>query len=159
MSEGISPGGSLLAGTYKARTPSINATLTPWRRLFLSTTFSYQDASTVTADNGSPSVVPYEGNIYSVLASATYVLNAKTDLSASYAFSKADFAQDNFADGLPLGINYAQHGLQVGIRRRIGKGTTLGLQSSFYHYSEPSSGGSNNFTGYAVFATLAIQLP
>ena len=80
-------------------------------------------------------------------------------LKRVFDFSKADFAQDNFADGLPLGINYAQHGLQVGIRRRIGTGTTLGLQSSFYHYSEPSSGGSNNFTGYAVFATLAIQLP
>ena len=38
---GASPGGSLLAGTYQAHTAALNTTLTPWRRLFLSTTFSY----------------------------------------------------------------------------------------------------------------------
>ena len=155
---GISSGGSLLAGTYEAQTASINTTVTPWRRLFLSTTFSYQNARTVTAANGSPSVAPYEGNIYSVLASGTYLLNRKTDLTASYSFSTADFAQNNYADGLPLGINYQQQSVQVGLRRQIGKGKSLGLQYRFYHYDEPSSGGFNNFNAHAVFATLSFQL-
>jgi hypothetical protein len=156
---GISPGGSLLAGRYEAQTVAFNATLTPWRRLFLSTTFSFQTARTVTAANDSPSVQPYDGNIYSVIASGTYVLNQKTDLTASYSFSTADFSQNNFADGLPLGINYQQQALQVGIRRQIGKGKTLGLHYSYYHYDEPSSGGFNNFNAHAVFATLSFQLP
>jgi hypothetical protein len=102
---GISPGGSLLAGNYKAQTVALNATLTPWRRLFLSTTFSYQNARTVTAANDSPSVAPYQGDIYSAIVSASYVLNQKTDLTASYSLSIADFAQNNSADGLPLGIS------------------------------------------------------
>lgn len=159
LAGGISPGGSLLAGTYDARTPTLNVILTPWRRLFLSTTFSYQNASTVTAADGSPSVAPYEGDIYSVMASASYVLDLKTDLTASYSFSSADFAQNNFADGLPLGIKYQQQGVQVGIRRQIGKGKTFGLQYRFYHYDEPSSGGFNNFNAQAVFAMLSFQLP
>jgi hypothetical protein len=157
--DGISPGGSLLAGTYEAQTVALNSTLTPWRRLFLSTTFSYQNARTVTAANNSPSVAPYEGDIYSVIASGTYVLNQKTDLTASYSFSMADFAQNNYADGLPLGINYQQHAVQVGIRRQIGKGKSLGLQYRFYHYDESSSGAFNNFNAHAVFATLSFQLP
>jgi hypothetical protein len=156
---GISPGGSLLAGTYEAQTVALNTTLTPWRRLFLSTTFSYQNARTVTAVNNSPSVAPYEGNIYSVMASGTYVLNQKTDLTASYSFSMADFSQNNSADGLPLGIKYQQQALQIGIKRQIGKGKTLGLHYSFYHYDEPSSGGFNNFSAHAVFATLSFSLP
>ena len=159
VADGISPGGSLLAGTYEAQTVSLNTTLTPWRRLFLSTTFSYQNARTVTAANNSPSVAPYEGDIYSVMASGTYLLNQKTDLTASYSFSMADFAQNNYADGLPLGINYQQQAVQVGIRRQIGKGKSLGLQYRFYHYDEPSSGGFNNFNAHAVFATLSFQLP
>ena len=159
VSDGISPGGSLLAGTYNAQTVALNATLTPWRRLFLSTTFSYQNARTVTAANDSPSVAPYEGDIYSVMASGTYMLNQKTDLTASYSLSMADFAQNNYADGLPLGIKYQQQALQVGIRRQIGKGKSLGLQYRFYHYNEPSSGGFNNFNAQAVFATLSFQFP
>jgi len=159
LAGGISPGGSLLAGTYDAQTATINATLTPWRRLFLSTTFSYQNARTVTAANGSQSVVPYEGNIYNVMASGTYVLNQKTDLTASYSLSMADFAQNNYSAGLPVGIKYQQQALEVGIRRQIGKGKSLGLQYRFYHYNEPSSGGFNNFNAQAVFATLSFQLP
>lgn len=152
------PGGSLLAGTYTAHTAAFNATLTPWRRLFLSTTFSYQNARTDTAANGSTAVAPYEGNIYSVIASGSYVLNQKTDLTASYSFSAADFAQDNFAGGLPLGIQYQQQGVQIGIKRRIGKGKTFSLQYSYYHYDEPSSGGFNNFNAQAIFATLAFPI-
>ena len=155
----ISPGGSLLAGYYQAQTVALNATLTPWRRLFLSTTFSYQNARTVTAANDSPSVVPYQGNIYSVMASASYVLNQKTDLTASYSLSLGNFAQDNVADGLPLGIDYQQHALQVGIRRQIGKGKAFSLRYSFYHYAEPSSGGFNNFNAQAIFAMLSFQIP
>jgi hypothetical protein len=158
LAGGVSPGGSLLAGTYNSQTAALNTTLTPWRRLFLSTTFSYQNARTVTAANGSAGVAPYGGDIYSVMASGSYVLNQKTDLTASYSLSIADFAQDNFAGGLPLGIKYQQQAVQIGIKRRIGKGKILSLQYSFYHYDEPSSGGFNNFNAQAIFATLSFPL-
>lgn len=156
---GISPGGSVLAGRYTADVPSLNATLTPWRRLFLSTTFSYQRAHTATWVSDSPSIAPYEGDIYTVIASATYALDAKTDLTGGYSFSLADFTQNNLAAGLPLGINYQQHGLEAGIKRQFAKGKTVGLQYRFDHYDEPSSGGFNNFDAHAVFATLTVRLP
>ena len=156
---GISPGGSLLAGTYNSQTLSLNAALTPWRRLFLSATVSAQNARTVTSANGSPSVAPYAGNLYSLIASGTYALNEKTSLIASASFSTADFAQNNFAAGLPLGINYDQVAVEVGLRRQFGKSTNLGLQYRFYYYNEPSSGGFNNFTAHALFATLSFVLP
>ena len=159
LAGGISPGGELLAGAYDAHTVSLNATLTPWKRMFLSATAAYQNARTVTSANGSPSVAPYEGDIYSVAASGSYSFNDATRLTASYSFSIADFAQENFAEGLPLGVRYQQHGFQLGIKRRLGKGKILGLQYRFYHYDEPSSGGFNDFDAHAVFATLAFRLP
>jgi hypothetical protein len=155
--DGISPGGRIFAGRYEAHIPALNLTLSPWQRLYFSSTFAYQDARTVTAANGSQSVAPYEGNIYSVIASATYVLGSKSDLAASYSFSQADFEQQNTAEGLPLGIRYAQHAIQIGLRHRIGENKTLGLQYRFYHYDEPSSGGFNDFNAHAVFATLAVK--
>ncbi len=156
---GISSGGSWLAGTYDAHILSLNTTLTPWRRVFLSTTFAYQNARTVTAANGSNAVAPYEGGIYSVLASGTFIVDDKTDFTTGYSFSTGDFGQNNFAGGLPLGINYQQHTVQAGISRRVANSSSVGLQYRFYHYAEPGSAGLSNFDAHAVFATLALRLP
>jgi hypothetical protein len=112
----LSPGGSPEPAHYDAHRYSVNATLTPWRRLYLSGTFSYQDTRLEAFDNNSTSIVPYRGDIYSIMANATYALNEKTDLNASYSFSRADFGQDNFADGLPVGIRYQQHAFQPASR-------------------------------------------
>lgn len=154
---GASPGGPIFAGRYEAHIPALNLTLSPWQRLYFSGTFAFQNARTQTADNGSHSVVPYEGNIYSVIASATYVLGPKTDLAASYSFSQANFAQPNADEGLPLGIRYDQHAFQIGLRHRIGENKTVGLQYRFYHYDEPSSGGFNDFNANAVYATFSVK--
>ena len=156
---GISPGGPLLAGTYDAHIASVNAILTPWRRLFLSGTFAFQNARTVTSANNDPSVVPYAGNIYSAIVNGNYTLDEKTSLVAAYSFSTGDFTQDNGAVGLPLGIHYSQHALQAGVKRQIAKATTLGFEYRFYQYREPSSGGFNDFQAHGVFGTLVWRLP
>jgi hypothetical protein len=156
---GISPGGSLLAGTYNSHTASLNLTLTPWRKLFLSTSFAYQNARTVTMANGNAAVVPYAGNIYSLVLSGNYALNDRTSLLAAYSFSRGDFAQENFAEGLPLGIDYQQHTLQAGLQHKLDRNRAVGLQYRFYRYTEPSSGGFSNFDAHAIFATFACRLP
>jgi hypothetical protein len=154
----ISPGNQVLAGTYDAQTASVNFTLTPWRRLFLSTTFSYQHARTVSDANANPSVAPYIGDIYGLSVSGNFALDSRTDLAAGFTFSSADFSQQNSADGLPLGIHYTQQALLTGIRRQIAKGKHIGLQYRYYNYDEPSSGGAANFQAHAVFATFTCRL-
>jgi hypothetical protein len=156
---GISPGGQLLAGTYDAHMGSLNSTLTPWRRLFLSTTVSYQNARTITSGNNLPSVVPYAGNIYSALVNGNYTLDSKTTLLVGYSLSRGDFNQANSGAGLPLGIAYWQQTIQAGLKRQVGKNATLGLQYQFYHYQEPSAGGFDNFTAHTIFATLLCRFP
>jgi mono/diheme cytochrome c family protein len=157
----ISPGGQILAGKYNSHIYSVNATLTPWQRLYLSTTFSYQDSITTTANNGSTAIVPYRGDIYSALASGTYVLSQASDLFLAYAFSYADFSQGNFGSatdgGLPVGIRYQQHAMQAGLTRRIGKNLITKLQYSYFYYAEPSSGTINNYAAHAIFATLTYK--
>ena len=152
-----SPGGSILASEYDAHVYSLNATLTPWRRLYLFSTFSFQDSRTLTADHGSPSIAPYRGQIYSVLASASYVLNEQTDVNLSYNFSSADYAQNNVASGLPLGIDYQSHTLRAGLGRRFWKRCAANLEYVWSRYDEPSSGGFNDFTAHGVFGTLRVK--
>lgn len=153
------PGGRMDSRDYDANTVGVNLTLTPWRRLYLSTGFSYQHTRTRTIQDDTLAVVPFKGDIYTVLASANFALNEKTDLRATYSFSRADYGQDNFATGLPLGINYQQHAARLGLTRRVSKNFTTALQYNFYHYDEPSGGRFNNYTAHAVFGTLSLTFP
>src|SRR5665213_1848258 len=153
----ISPGGEVMSGEDHSHIFSINATLTPISRLFLSTTFCYETSTLVTAAGGSPSVVPYRGDIYTVLASGTYVLNQNTDLFVGYFFSEANYGQNNFAAGLPLGVQYQRHSVQVGLSRRFKKNISAKLQYRFDHYDDPGGGGANNYRGHSIFGVLTFQ--
>ena len=124
-------GGNILAGQSDSQIYSISATVTPHPRLSLDAAFSYQTSSTISKYNGSSSLAPYRGNIYSVLASGTYILNSTTDLFASYSFSKANYAQDGITDGVPVGIEYTQNAVQVGLMRRFGKNVSAQLRYGF----------------------------
>ncbi|MFM1769319.1 MAG: hypothetical protein RJA22_1848 [Verrucomicrobiota bacterium] len=156
---GVSAGGRLHAAQHEAHIVSLNTTLTPWRRAHLSTTLSYQDTETSSYDQGSAAVVPYRGDLFSAVVSGTYLLGRRTDLLAAYAFSWADYAQDNAAAGLPLGIHYRQHALTFGVARRLSSQVSTRLQYGFYRYDEPSSGGYNDYTAHALFGTLSIRVP
>ncbi len=154
-----SPGGRFFSGNYDAQVYSLNALLTPWRRLYLSGTFSYRDTRLTTSSDTNSVVVPYRGDVYSVVASATYTLNPATDLQATYSFSRADYRQNNQANGLPLGIYYQLHGLEAGLTRRLGKNVTTQLKYGFYRNNDASSAGANNYTAHALIASLSLRLP
>ncbi len=155
----ISPGGTIPAGESDVQVYSFNAIFTPWQRLSLSGTFSFQRSSTVTADNGSTAVEPYRGDTYSALASAIWALSRASDVLLTYTFSKADFSQDNFTTGLPLGIQYQQHALRAGITRRLSKNVTAKFQYGFFYYDEPSSGGADNYRANSILGMLTFRMP
>jgi hypothetical protein len=152
-------GGTLPVGESDVQVYSFNAIVTPWQRLSLSGTFSLQRSSTVTAANGSTAVEPYRGDTYSVLGTAAWALNRASDLLVTYSFSKADFSQDNFATGLPLGIRYQQHALRAGLTRRLSKAVAARLLYGFSYYDEPSSGGANNYRAHSILAMLTYRMP
>lgn len=152
------PGGQLLAGNYDAQIFSLHFTASPWRRFNGQATVSWQEVRTSTLPDNQGAVVPYRGDLWSVLCSGRYRLTQKTDLTAGYTFSTADFQQDNFSAGLPLGTRYDLHGLQAGLQTRCTKHLTTKLHYGYYRYTEPSSGGANDYTAHAVFVSLAWQL-
>lgn len=155
----IGPGGSLLAGRYRADIWSAGATFIPVSRFSLIGVFSYEPTTITTASANSPSIVPYRGSVYSVLGYCTYVLTEATDLSATYSFSDADYDQNNAANGLPVGIHYVQQAVQASLTHRFGKYVSARLQYGHYYYSEPSSGGAPNYTANAIFGMITFRLP
>jgi hypothetical protein len=155
----ISPGGTIPAGESDVQVYSFNAIMTPWQRISLSGTFSLQRSSTVTFANASTAVEPYRGDTYSVLGTAAWAVNQANDLLLTYNFSKADFSQDNFAAGLPLGIRYQQHAFRAGLTHRFSKVVAAKLQYGFSYYDEPSSGGANNYRANSILAMLTYKMP
>lgn len=143
LPDDLSPGGRLESAGYDAHIYSLNTTLTPWRRLYLSGTFSHKNSRMAAFANDTPAVVPDRGDRFSILASGNYAWNPKTDLQVGYAFSWADYGQDNYGAGLPVGMNYQPHALTTGITRRFRKDISGKLQYGFYYYDEPSGGGAN----------------
>lgn len=153
------PRSRVFAGEYDSSTYSANVTLTPWRRWYVSTTLSYEQSRTWSANYARPIVVPFEGDVYSVVASSTFVLTKDTDLFGSYSFSRARFAQRNAVNAVPLGIDYDLHGVQFGISHRVSKNVATSLQYGFFDYAEPTARGFNDYTAHMVFATIAVRLP
>ena len=156
---GITPGGGLYAGNYDADIYGVSLALVPFQRLHFLASFTYSDSTTTTAQNGDPSIVPYKGNIYTVTASANYTINDATSLQGSYSFSRAAYGQNNVADGLPLGLDLTHHGLIVGLTRKLTRSLTTSLRYGFYEYSEPNTGGFNDYTAQGVFGTIGFKWP
>jgi hypothetical protein len=153
----VSTGGPLLAGRDQAHVYGFNASVTPIRRLFLDTTFQYQPTSTTTA-NTTKFLQNYRGDIYSVIANASYVLTTNIDCFSGYSYSKADYSQPFNGSALPLGIRYDQHAVRAGLNYRFNANVSGRLQYAFYTYSEPSSVSANDYTAHSVFATLTVKL-
>ena len=155
----VSSGGFIADGHYNLQTYGLNAVLTPFRRLYFSGAFTYSDSRATTAANGDASIVPYQGNIYTANIAATYAINEKTGLQIAYVFSRADYAENNGAAGIPAGLDYTRHDLVVGLTRKITKRLSGALHYEFSQYAEPSSGNANNFTANGVFASFIYIWP
>ena len=155
----VSPGGQVFASRDNAHVYGFNATFIPSQRFYFNGAFTYSDSRVTTwaQQSGGP-VVPYSGGIYSVIASANYALNSKTALKASYTFSRAGYGQRN-PGGLPLGLDYTQHGVAIGITRQLSARVSSTLRYHFYQYTEPSTGGFNDFTAQPVSDPASMKLP
>ncbi len=150
--------GHIFAGEHDSGTYSVNFSLTPARRWYFSTTLSYQESRTWTADHTN-SVVPYRGDTWSLAASSTFALNNRTDLTGSYSFSRARFGQHNAANGLPLGVDYDLHNVQLGVSHRVNARLTTSVQYGFFQYDELTAHGFNDYTAHMVFGTMTLRLP
>ena len=154
----LTTGSQLFSGEYDANVYSFHLVLTPWRRLYFSSTFSLSDTRSWSFANATASVVPFAGTVYTVLPSATYSLTTNIDLNASCLIARSDYRQDN-PTGLTAGIDFERQGYEAGITKRFKRGLRTNLKYGYYEYREGGAGGVNNYRAHAVFATLTMPWP
>lgn len=153
---GLLPGGELTSGHYFANIYSVSATVTPITRLYLTGLFSLQDTRTTSADNSSPSVVAYRGNVYTVVGTAGYALDKKTDVTVEYTYSCAHDSQNNTADGLPLGADNQRQGIGAGVTRKITDNIIGRVRYGWYQFNDAYNG-ANDYTAQVISANCTVR--
>jgi hypothetical protein len=152
------PPSAVQSGNYDADIYGVGITVTPLSRLYLTGLFSYQDVSSNAFDNGAPSVITYEGDVYTVMGTAGYAIDRNTDLNLEYVFTRSDNFNDNSADALPLGPDNQRHGLLAGISRRITETIEAELRYGFYMYDENGNGGADDYRAHLIGVRWSISL-
>lgn len=152
---------SFQTGEYDSMRYNLNLSLTRWERLSLYSNFSIQDTMTRTfadaPDSGDPLVADYGGTRYSAQFGGHYQFKDKTLLSGNYSYSRADFSQSRTETPLPLGIDYQQHTVQLGIKRQLTESMAAEFQYYTYYYDEPTSGGANDYQAHGIFLNLHFK--
>lgn len=156
---GVTPGGALLDGRYRAHTYALNLALNPFSRLSFSGNFTYGDSRTDTFDNNDPAVVPYRGGLYMISGGASYQIDATTTFNASYSFAQSSYGQDNGVAGIPMGLDYTRHSAAATLAKQFNKSLSGALRYVFYTYAEPTDGGLDNYTAHGLFASMTWRAP
>jgi len=151
------PPSAVQSGDYDADIYSAAVTVTPLSRLYLTGLFSYREVSSSAFDNGAPSVITYEGDVYTVMGTAGYAIDGKTDLNLEYVFTRSDNFTDHSADGLPLGLDNQRHGLLAGISRRIRETIEAEFRYGFYTYDENGNGGADDYRAHLIGVRWSIS--
>jgi hypothetical protein len=113
----------------------------------------------VTSDNGDASLVPYEGNVVTFNAAATYALNPKTSLQLAYNISRANYSENDTVSGIPAGLDYLRQDVVISLARKLTKHWSGVLRYEFSQYNDPGGGNLDNFTANGIFASLVFQWP
>ena len=149
----VFPASNLYSGNYDAHIYTLSTTFQPKDRLYLSATTSISDLRTSSGVTDGALLVPYEGQIYTFLGSASYILSKTLDWNTTYSFSRADFGQSDTGINLPIGIDYDRHGIVTSLSKKLSETSQVGLQYGFFTYDEPSIAGANDYTAHSVFLT------
>jgi hypothetical protein len=161
--------GTVESGQYTAHNYSAHVGWSPLARLYLSGNFNYQDIRSYSYNNGANSVIDSQEDVYTVLATAVFALDKKTDLTAQYLYSWADNYVNNGYSftpgaltsnndwGLPFGVDFRRTGASVGVSRQLRDNVTARFQYGYYEYDEPHTGGFNNYRAHVTAASCTVR--
>ncbi|MBI4970984.1 MAG: hypothetical protein HZC17_03995 [Candidatus Omnitrophica bacterium] len=133
----------------------------PLADLMTMISFSRQTIKTVTPAHNSARTmgVPptYNTNVNMWMFSADYALRPDLILTGSLDFSRAPNFNDYSTIGLPLGVDYNQIDLNLGVRWALNKRITLEPKYSYYHYNPNQNVEYGKYDAHVI--SLEMLLP
>ncbi|HWI58308.1 MAG TPA: hypothetical protein VNZ22_13860, partial [Bacillota bacterium] len=130
----------------------------PWSRLALQAGFNYVLSDTRTpASEVTQAILNAQNNYWTLNFSSTFVVNDLTDLNLGYFYYRADNYENNSPAGVPLGAGAEEHGVTAGVVRQISKNMRLSLKYGYFHYTDETYGGNQDFDAHMVYSSLRYR--
>ncbi len=139
-----------------------SVTWNPLARLYLQGTISYILDKTETPADGLTGaqanlVDPSRNDYWNASVTAGYALDDKTDLQTSYFYYRSDDSYDNSAVSVPYGASAQEHGVTVGLIRRISPRVRWTLKYGFFNNRDYASGGNNNYDAHLIYSSVQYR--
>ena len=145
------------SGKMTSQIISQNVSWAPWSRLYLQVGFNYVLSETTTPASTNTAILDAQNNYWSVNFNSGFVVNDKTDLNLGYTYYQAD----NYHNPDPLYLAYGagaeEHGITATLIRRITDNLRVTLRYGYYHYTDQTSGGNNNYDAQVVYSSLQYR--
>lgn len=130
----------------------------PFSRVYLLGTLSYVwDRTDTLASSVTATVADSRNDYWTATATVGYALDDKTDLQLQYLYYLADNYADNSAVTVPYGSGSEEHGVMLGVTRRLNARTRLGVNYGFFDYSDELSGGRLDYQAHVLYTTLSYR--
>ena len=109
---------------------------------------------------------------WTIDAGLGYEINDKTHLQVQYNYYRADDFVDNAGPattaagaaypntintGFPYGTDTEEQNVTATVTHQINKAVTVSLKYGFYHYTDGSVGGQNDYKGHLVYASTQFR--
>lgn len=135
-----------------------DASWSPWSRLSLTAGIDYVLSKTMTpASDYTQAILNAQNNYWMVNFSSDFVVDDKTDLNVGYYYYRSDDYNNYATVGLPYGAGAEEHAVTAEIVRRLTENLRLTLKSGYYHYTDDTSGGHNDFDTFLIFASMQYR--
>jgi hypothetical protein len=146
--------GEVEASELTSHIVALNASWTPWSRLYLQAGVNYVASET---DTPTEAILNAQNNYWTVNFNSGFVVDDKTDLNLGVFYFNADNYENNSLDGLPLGLSAEEYGITATLTRRITERIRLTLRYAYFDYDEATFGGNESFTSHWVYSGLQYR--
>ena len=98
-----------------------------------------------------------QNNYWMLNLSSGFVLDDKSDLNVSYFYYRADDYQDNSSFGVPYGPGAQEQGITATLIRRLTKNLRVSLKYGYFHGTDDTYGGNQNYSSQLVYSSLQFR--
>lgn len=130
----------------------------PWARLYLLGSFSYVfDRAETPASSFLSAVQNAENDYWTGQLTLGLACDDRTDLEAQYVYYRADNYADNSQAGQPYGAGAEEHGLTLGLVRRLSPRVQVAFRYGFFTSHDTLAGGRRDYDAHGVYSTLRYR--
>ncbi len=104
-------------------------------------------------------VTDFDNDYWNATLTAGVALNEDTELAGRYFFYRASNYKNNSSTSQPFGSSAEEHGVSLGLNRKLSETSSVGLRYGFFSNNEGLTGGNGDYNVSTVSLTMEVSFP